>query len=357
MLRHLLALVLLVSTAASAQDRDVQATLTDLRSELLGLTVPPVAAFTRGDRIIAGTDSVTGPIAVIGTVRVEGLVTGDVYAIDGDVIIPTGAVVTGDVVAIGGTVRVQGGTIGGERRTIGGALTPTAPLTGAALLQQNVALTLGWAAVVLLIGVGVLVFGGRTLDTVGQVVDEQFGRSFVVGVLATLGAAPALVLACVGLALTIIGLLLIPFLIVASVLAATGLVALGFLAAARITGCSFLGVRRASPGTDRSAAVRSLLVGVLFYAVLWLAVALLSPFPTAAALVRLAAFGITWAAITVGLGATILSRGGTQVPFGARTSPAPLAGPPAPTWQTPTPISGVAAVRRPTAGTGSRSGS
>lgn len=356
MLRRMLALVLcFIGSAASAQDRDVQATLTDLRAELLGVTVPPAAAFTRGDRVIAATEQVTGPIAVVGTVRVEGVVTGDVFVIDGDVIVPTGAVINGDVIAIGGTVRLQGGTISGERRSIGGALAPTAPLTGSALLKQNVSLTLGWAAVVLLIGVGVLVFGGRTLDTVGQVVDEQFGRSFVVGVLATLGAAPALVLACIGLALTIIGLLLIPFLIVASVLAATGLVALGFLAAARIAGCSFLGVRRDPPGTDRSAAVKSLLAGVLFYAVLWLAVAVLTPFPTAAAIVRLAAFGITWAAVTVGLGATILSRGGTQGPWGARTSPTPLAGPPAATWQTPTPISGVAAVRRPTAGT--RSGS
>jgi hypothetical protein len=356
MRRLALALVVFFGTVVQAQDRDVASTLRDVSAELVGLTVPDAAAFTRGDRLVAAADSVAGPIAVVGTVRIEGIVIGDVFAVNGDIIVAAGAQVVGNVVAIGGTVRLIGGTVSGERRTIGGALTPTAPLTGAQIMQQNVSLTLGWAAVVLLIGVGVLVFGGRTLDTVGQVVDEQFGRSFVVGVLAMVGAIPALVLACVGLALTIIGILLIPFLVVASVLAAAGLLALGFLAAARVTGSSFIGARRGAAQGDRTVAVRALLAGVLFYTLLWLTVALLSPFPTLAAVTRLSAFAITWAAVTVGLGATILSRGGTQVPWSSRVPPAPVTGPPtAASWQTPTPISGVAAVRRPTATT--RSGS
>ena len=54
---------------------------------------------------------------------------------------------------------------------------------------------------------------------------------------------------------------------------------------------------------------------------------------------------VTWAAATVGLGAAVISRGGSRRRVSdAPTTPAlPEAG-----WQTPTPISGIAAARRTT---------
>jgi hypothetical protein len=66
--------------------------------------------------------------------------------------------------------------------------------------------------------------------------------------------------------------------------------------------------------------------------------------PLAATVLRAAAIAATWVAVTLGLGATILSRAGThrKIPEGAR--PIELA-----SWQTPTPLTGVVAARRPIA--------
>lgn len=83
-----------------------------------------------------------------------------------------------------------------------------------------------------------------------------------------------------------------------------------------------------------------------------MAAALLGIVPAAELFVRAAALAVTWLAVTAGFGAALLSRGG-------RTSGRPLATAPAggdarggvPVWQTPTPISGVVATRRPLAAT------
>jgi hypothetical protein len=64
--------------------------------------------------------------------------------------------------------------------------------------------------------------------------------------------------------------------------------------------------------------------------------------PVFGAILRAVAIAITWVAATVGLGATIISRAGTQRAgaIGSRTSTDELA------WQTPTPVTGVAASSR-----------
>jgi len=59
------------------------------------------------------------------------------------------------------------------------------------------------------------------------------------------------------------------------------------------------------------------------------------------------ALAVSWVAVTLGLGATLLSRAGTkrldarQRAGARRPAPEDLA------WQTPTPVTGVAAARRP----------
>ena len=65
--------------------------------------------------------------------------------------------------------------------------------------------------------------------------------------------------------------------------------------------------------------------------------------PVIGAVLRAIAIAITWVAATVGLGATLASRAGTQRPARAhrsKTSTDEYA------WQTPTPVSGVAAATR-----------
>lgn len=325
-------------------------------AELVGLSVPSASAFTTGDREIKAGSTAVGPVAVIGTLRVSGTIDGDAFAYGGDVVLLPGSHVTGSAVALEGRVRDEGGTVDGDVRSLSGQLTQVAPPPPPASTSHSVMLTLGWAAVALVVGIGLLVFGGPTLDAVGDVVDQRFGRSFVVGVAATLAFVPLLALLLVGLTLTVIGVLLVPFAFVAYVLAVIGLVTLGFLAAVRVTGRSLTRADRTT--ATRGTALQSLVVGLTFFVGLWLVAALLTTFPTAAGIARVIAFAVTWSAATVGLGATIISRAGTRA--ATRSSRAAPELTPAPEqaaafvadWQTPTPVAGVVAARRRSAPTG-----
>jgi hypothetical protein len=147
------------------------------------------------------------------------------------------------------------------------------------------------------------------------------------------------------LAITVIGVLLIPFAIVAYIIAAAGLLALGFLAVARFTGRGFF--HPSAGDATRSVSLRALVIGVALYLGVWLVVAALTWMPSLQPLLRAVACAITWVALTAGLGATVLSRAGTQHEQ-PRDAGLPSPGAPEPlAWQTPTPVAGVAAARRP----------
>ncbi|HPV74947.1 MAG TPA: hypothetical protein PLX31_08620, partial [Gemmatimonadaceae bacterium] len=78
--------------------------------------------------------------------------------------------------------------------------------------------------------------------------------------------------------------------------------------------------------------------------------------PTGAAL-RIVALLVTYVAVTAGFGAALLSRGGSRRDAAVAQAPAPAMD--AASWQTPTPVTGVVAARRPVAaakGDGSSAG-
>jgi hypothetical protein len=279
---------------------------------------------------------------------VFGTVHGDAVAVGGDVIVHPGARVTGNAVAALGEVRVLAGTVGGEMRELGGAI---GAIPKASVARENpvsatrhaLALSSSWLVILVLIGIGVLVFAGSYLDGVVESLEGRFGRSFWAGVATQLALAPALGLLVVALALTVIGILLIPFAIVAFVLAVAGLITLGFLAVARITGESL------SPAASqryhaRGAALRALVIGVVVYMGLWVLAAAFAWVPMIEAVLRGVAVAITWVAATAGLGAAVLSRGGTR----RQAEPLPASPVNDLPWQTPTPVTGVVAARRPT---------
>jgi hypothetical protein len=126
-------------------------------------------------------------------------------------------------------------------------------------------LSLGWLVVMLLIGIGVLVFAGAYLDGVTDVLEQSFGRSFLVGIAGELGVIPAMVLICAGLAVTVVGILLIPFAIVAYVVAVAGFLTLGFLSVARLAGGSIGGTR----GEAKGRALRGLVLGITMFMGAW----------------------------------------------------------------------------------------
>jgi hypothetical protein len=304
--------------------------------------LPDVDRFTFGDRSIAEKTVVDGPIAVArGNLDIYGTVRGDVVTLDGDVRVHRGGRVTGDAWAAAGTVIIEGGTVEGAKRAFSAhfpaaARAPSKPLT----TFESIKLTIGWFALLMIIGLGVMVFTEGNLDGTVLGLEKGFAKSFWIGVAGQVILLPALIVLVAALAITVIGLLLSPFAIVAYVIAAAGLVTLGFLAVARLTGGMFTSDRGTT--SPRGVHLRALFMGLVVYLGLWMLAAVFTWNPLFGSMFRALASAITWVAATVGLGAAIVSRGGTVRPGNAsgKSTTDEFA------WQTPTPVTGVAAATR-----------
>ena len=340
------ALGFLLPGASGAQDVSAAAS-SDLQRLRRGESIaalPPADSISPGARTIEAGAVVNGTVLARGPIIVAGHVNGTVVSLGGDVSVPRGGVVTGDALSVGGRV-IADGTIMGEMRSMSAlptVLTAAAPALAARTPFQRtmdsarmVAATFG---VLLIVAIGVLLFAGRNLDEVVSTLELRFARAFWIGLLGQVLLLPALAVLVVALALTVIGLLLIPFAIVAYCIAAAGLVTLGFLAVARLVGGS---MTRDGEATPRSRALTGLAIGVAVFFVVWMIAALLSWSPLTATIVRAAAVAMTWAAITLGFGAALLSRAGTHRRVAGGARPVELA-----SWQTPTPLTGVVAARR-----------
>src|SRR5439155_27087200 len=128
--------------------------------------------------------SVSGPIGVArGTLDVFGTVEGDVFAIDGDIRVHSGAHITGDALAAGGRVVIDGGRVEGEMRS----LTAPRPVGERARTRpplstwESIKLVIGWFAVLMIIGLGVMIFAEGNLDGVVIALERGFARSFWIG--------------------------------------------------------------------------------------------------------------------------------------------------------------------------------
>ena len=352
---RLLAVALFASAASAFAQTDSSARTgpatgaTRLRAQLSLLrfmgyteTLPGLSDFTSGNRSIPKDSVVNHAVGVVdGSLDVFGTVNGAVMAVDGNLRIHPGATINGDAIVVRGRIINQGGSVKGEARTLGTFATgpdrePSQPRTTMWALK----LTLGWFAVLVIIGVGVMIFAEANLDGVVLALERSVTRSFGVGLLGQLVALPVLALLCIGLALTILGILLIPFAIVAYMIVMAGLVTLGFLAVSRLSGAPLV---RAPELTPRGVNLRAMFIGLIGYFALWALAAAFTWQPVAGAVLRMLALVVTWVAATAGLGATLLSRAGTQRPGGrkARSAAADDYA-----WQTPTPVSGVAAGSR-----------
>ena len=228
-----------------------------------------------------------------------------------------------------------------------------AELTGAA----------GLFGVTLLIGLLVLITSEAPLVAVAREAARSVTGSFWIGVVVQFAAVPLLLLLLLACALTIIGILLMPLVALAWALAVIGALTLGGLGVALMLGRALIG---RGGGSERAAGVRGLTVGLSLVSLLWLGAALASPIPIAGFLARLAVASVSWALLTVGLGAVVRSRIGFSAlnirvgGFGpatwrpADTAPRAVEVQPA-SWATPTPLPGVVAtVKRSTEHRGDR---
>ena len=335
-----------VAAPATAQHPETAASLlARVKAELPSRALPDAKAVSVGARLVPAGTSVIGDVATHGPLEVRGEVGGHAYALGGDLTVGSGGHIRGDAIAVGGSVKLDGGIVDGEIRQV--SLAPVADVAGAfpSAGRSPFAQALGWLVVLLLIGLGTLVFADRYLDGVVRELERDVPRAFVIGLVGELALAPALGLICIGLALTLLGILLIPFAVVAFVLAAAGLLTLGFLGVATLVGSVL--VRDGSRMSARGAALRALLLGLLVLMAFWLVAGAMDFNGTALMITRGIAVAVTWVAATAGFGAAIASRGGALRRRPAALTEAKSGGDLS--WQTPTPVRGVAAARRATA--------
>jgi hypothetical protein len=350
-----------VATAAPAQQADstprpapsidgrLRAEIGVLRTLFGSIRAPEADRFQVGNLEVPQGSTRQGTVAVArGNLAVRGHIAGDAIALHGDVIIHPGGIVDGNAIAVDGRVRTIGGVVGGDVRSIRGiAGSILSRAAGEAGTSEPIGtwaalkMVIGWFAVLFAIGIGILLFAERNLDAVVGTLEHQFARAFWVGVLAQLAAIPALLIVLVALAVSIIGILLIPFAVVAYVVVLAGLLTLGFIAVSRFTGRAFFRDAVAS----RKVNLRSLFLGLGIYLGLWFLAAIFVWNPVVGSVLRAVALAGTWVALSFGLGATILTRAGTR-DVEQKRQPRPSE---EMSWQTPTPVTGVAAARRPVA--------
>ena len=319
-----------------------------LGSDPQGIAMPPIDSIST-EPVTVAADTKRGRVAAVGLLDVFGTVDGDAVVLGGDIVVHEGGQITGDALAVGGTVRLEGGTVEGEMRSIDRALVPQATPTTSSFraLINRLQRTMAFLIVMVLLGFATLVFAEERLRNVTSAIEGRYGKSLLIGLVSEVSFIPLLIIVPVLLVVTIIGILVVPFAIAAIVVGMAALLVLGFLAVSRVAGQAL--TRRSAPASVRGAELRAMLAGLFFFAALWLAAGLLDWVPILGTLVNALAFVVTWAGATVGLGAAVITRGGKRprVPPTPPSDSTPEIG-----WQTPTPISGVAAARGPiTSGT------
>lgn len=303
----------------------------------------PGAAVYLGNYGVGTWDSLPGHLLVLnGSANVFGYVAGNVVALDGDVVIHPGAAVGGDALALGGEVRDLSGAVAGEVRTLG----PSRRLEsgGAAGFLERIAGLAGVTLSLLAIGFGLVTFARPSLEIVSDTVTNTLGRSFLVGLLAEILVVPTFGMIVIGLALTVVGALLIPFAVVAYLLLVLAALLLGIFAVAHALGETHTR-RRMALGIPLSPnSYRYMLIGLAGTLVVWLVWALFGWVPVAGSLVLLSAILVTWLLMTIGLGASLLSRFGVRHEFAGKIVP-PEALTDEYLWATPQ--MGVPAAKRP----------
>jgi len=317
----------------------------------LRVTVPGGEAQLGPYSLNAG-DKVAGPLLIIGgDADVFGTLEGNLATVNGSVTVHRGGVVTGDVLAVGGDVNSQGGEIRGEIRTLRGApvhlvaATPAPPPSAAVLALHRAAGLVGICLVLLTLGFAAVLFGREPLEIVSDTITHSFGRAFVVGLLGQILLVPTFGMLVVGLVLSVAGILLVPFVVVVYVLLALLALVGGAIAVTHAMGETWtrrrmaLGVVIGSPNS-----YRYLLAGLVIPGSLWAAWVLFGWVPVAGGLILAAASITTWLLLTVGFGATLLSRGGLRAGFAGRLLPQEAL---TDEYLWATPQFGVTAIKRP----------
>lgn len=271
-----------------------------------------------GDVTVPRGDTIDGDLVVLsGDVVIRGRVDGSVVVADGDIRVEEGGSVTGDVTAADGTIH-NAGTVGGSIRKIeADEGHPDLTFQFAPSGETTLASVLGMFVALAAMGFGVVYFLPDQLDILTGTVAGSTGPAFLAGLFLQPLLPAVILVGVVLLALTVVGILLIPFALAAVTVAMFAVGAAGYLAVARFIGGAVLTRRGAEPVTP----YRSLVVGLAILMAVWVPAAVLGGIPVVGDVLFLLALVPTWVAITLGLGATVLSRAGLRESFARFRTP------------------------------------
>ena len=333
------------------------ATLIDrVRHDPQAIPLPPADSFAVGDlKIITDAAGTTGTVATVnGDLTVMGTINGNAIAIGGNVILHPGSHVTGSVLAAGGDVQFvgTGAIVDGEIRSLKGPIGP-APVVAATAAASgstrahDIKLAVSAVVLLFLLGMGVLTFAEEQLDDVTATLADRFGRSLWYGAVGQVALLPVLLALIIGLAITVVGILALPFAIVGYMALAAGVATLGFMAVAEAAGTAVLRHGSQDALTPRGAQLRAIFTGLGMFGGLWIFTAIAGTTSGVGLALRAVVVCVTVVAVVAGFGAVLVWRYEIRRASRAVKTATPL---PAAelAWQTPTPVAGVAAARRPT---------
>lgn len=283
-------------------------------------TVIPESIYRFGEDVIVERDEIVqGDVLVVrGDAFVEGDVEGNVYVLAGDLFVEGDGSIAYDAVSLGGRVRVDDDSrVHGRRIAPNLAAPGVLPMLGTA--SGGLAWIMHWSRVAMLALLVVVAFHVaegrmRRLTRHGE---AQAGRDLATGALWFSVILGVFVVASVGLVISVIG---IPVVLV--LVAGFGLVAL----LAYAVGCHVLGERlleRFGSGGDVRAWQAALLGLALLELPALLALAFTGVDPGGSAVMGLRGLDILvkFAAVALGFGAIVATRGGLEVEETATPAP------------------------------------
>ncbi|HEX5725123.1 MAG TPA: polymer-forming cytoskeletal protein, partial [Longimicrobiaceae bacterium] len=283
------------------------------------------------DRTVRAGEVVEGDMVVVGgDLRIDGRVNGDVAVASGDLILGKDAVVSGDAIVTGGKLVNEGGRVFGEMRAVGVGSVVADRVREHTAARHQVRLERPWfepigegiaglgstlAFGLLLAGAGaVLVFYARPqLDRVSDAVRGSTWKAGGVGLAANFLAIPLFVLVVVGLAVTIVGIPLLLVVVPLYPVAVAAAAAYGVVAVAHALGERTAEQRGSYESAHRNA-YTYLFTGIFILLAPLVASNLLGMtgfLGWLGTLMGIVARIIIWAAATIGVGAVILTRGGS----------------------------------------------
>ena len=185
-------------------------------------------------------------------------------------------------------------------------------------IPEGLLALLGTFAALAGLGFGLSYFGERQLDIVADTASASIARSFFVGLFAQPLIIPAFGMLIVGLVLTVIGILVIPFAAVGFLAVLAAMAVGGYIAVARAMGEAFARKRGMDVASGGFGTFRRTAIGLSILLSLWLPAVIFGWVPVAGTILTGTAMLATWAAVTTGFGAAILTRGGLRGTFGRR---------------------------------------